>query len=222
MLVLHISFFLTTDLLLLFIINLTSLFVWQFANLMFIYLIIYYAETLLNVIFFFLGTHLLILRKQRRGGVIFVHTWSHQHSEKLGNWCSRLYSRNSNMTLIIIHIHQSRIISVWGRKEKKNGGWVGGGELVWSGRRSAKYHRKKVFALLQMQEYTLVPSVCFAQQQAEDPGCQSITEKTDQISNGNFQLSILSWHLWQYSYELFYEHILHFHVFKCVLSVING
>lgn len=116
---------------------------------MFIYLIIYYAETLLNVIFFFLGTHLLILRKQRRGVVIFVHTWSHQHSEKLGNWCSRLYSRNSNMTLIIIHIHQSRIISVWGRKEKKNGGWVGGGELVWSGRRSAKYHRKKVFALLQ-------------------------------------------------------------------------
>lgn len=56
---------------------------------------------------------------QMRGGGIFVHTWSHQHSEKLGNWCSRLYSRNSNMTLIIIHIHQSRIISVWGGGEHK-------------------------------------------------------------------------------------------------------
>lgn len=42
-----------------------------------------------------------------------ILTWSHQHSEKFGNWCSRLYSKNSNITLIIIHIHQSRIISVW-------------------------------------------------------------------------------------------------------------
>jgi len=38
--------------------------------------------------------------------------WSHQHSLKLGSWCSRLYSRNSNMTLTIVHIHQSRIIRV--------------------------------------------------------------------------------------------------------------
>lgn len=61
----------------------------------------------------------MILGFQRGRGGIFVHTWSHQHSEKLGNWCSRLYSRNSNMTLIIIHIHQSRIISVWGEQKER-------------------------------------------------------------------------------------------------------
>lgn len=73
--------------------------------------------------------------KQRIRAVILIHTWSHQHSEKLGNWCSRLYSRNSNMTLIIIHIHQSRIISVWGKHSRRGGGGglskrvtVGGGQ----------------------------------------------------------------------------------------------
>ena len=55
--------------------------------------------------------------EKRSRSVIHVRTWSHQHSEKLGNWCSRLYSRNSNITLIIIHIHQSRIIRVWRRKQ---------------------------------------------------------------------------------------------------------
>lgn len=41
-------------------------------------------------------------------------TWSHQHSLKLGSWCSRLYSRNSNVTLMMVHIHHSRIIRVCG------------------------------------------------------------------------------------------------------------
>lgn len=45
-------------------------------------------------------------------GKLPAPTWSHQHSLKLGSWCSRLYSRNSNMTLTIVHIHQSRIIRV--------------------------------------------------------------------------------------------------------------
>ena len=53
----------------------------------------------------------------RHGLVVGVGapTWSHQHSLKLGSWCSRLYSRNSNITLTIVHIHQSRIIRVCGR-----------------------------------------------------------------------------------------------------------
>lgn len=96
-----------------------------------LYFIILYAKTLQNVTFFksnlSWGHTCWFLGKQRRTAVISVRTWSHQHSEKLGNWCSRLYSRNSNMTLIIIHIHQSRIIRVWGRKESKRGGWVAGG-----------------------------------------------------------------------------------------------
>lgn len=126
----------------------------------------------------------------KRTGVLFIHTWSHQHSEKLGNWCSKLYSRNSNMTLIIIHIHQSRIISVWGNKERKKRGWVGGGELVRRGRRSARYHRKKVdiFHWCNATEDTYSVSL-------KDPGYRSITKKTDQISNGNFQLSRLILHL---------------------------
>lgn len=63
-------------------------------------------------------------------GEMRVRTWSHQHSEKLGSWCSRLYSRNSNITLMIMHIHQSRIISVCegtDREEKEmRGGREGG------------------------------------------------------------------------------------------------
>ena len=50
-------------------------------------------------------------------------TWSHQHSLKLGSWCSRLYSRNSNITLTIVHIHQSRIIRVCGRGQGVSSPW---------------------------------------------------------------------------------------------------
>lgn len=53
-------------------------------------------------------------RARSRPGGGRAPTWSHQHSLKLGSWCSRLYSRNSNMTLTMLHIHQSRIISVCG------------------------------------------------------------------------------------------------------------
>lgn len=82
-------------------------------------------------------------QEEKSSNNICLRTWSHQHSEKLGNWCSRLYSRNSNMTLIIIHIHQSRIIRVWGRKESNKGRMSRRRWMVFSGRRSARYHRYK-------------------------------------------------------------------------------
>lgn len=99
---------------------------------------------------------LLVLRKRDYLNVIilctivtFGRTWSHQHSEKFGNWCSRLYSRNSNMTLIIMHIHQSRIISVWGGKKEKNGtntvsGWRGSAEG--GGQRNTSEGNSKCFS----------------------------------------------------------------------------
>lgn len=79
--------------------------------------------------FFFFLLVLLNHRQSGKGGSrgIWIRTWSHQHSEKLGSWCSRLYSRNSNITLMIMHIHQSRIISVWG-EQKHRVGETGGGE----------------------------------------------------------------------------------------------
>lgn len=57
---------------------------------------------------------------------------------------------------------------------------------MWRGRRSARYHRKKVdiFHWCNATEDTYAVSL-------KDPGYQSIPKKTDQISNGNFQLSRL-------------------------------
>ena len=43
----------------------------------------------------------------------FCQCHSNQHSEKLGSWCSREYSRNSNITEITVVNHQSRNIRVW-------------------------------------------------------------------------------------------------------------
>lgn len=37
--------------------------------------------------------------------------WSHQHSEKLCSWCSRVYSITSNKTLLTMHHHQSPTVS---------------------------------------------------------------------------------------------------------------
>lgn len=47
-------------------------------------------------------------------------TWSHQHSLKLGSWCSNVYSITSNIRLITIQNHQSLIINVW----KENYGYL--------------------------------------------------------------------------------------------------
>ena len=42
-----------------------------------------------------------------------IRNWhTDQHSEKLGSWCSREYSRNSNITEITVVSHQSRNIRV--------------------------------------------------------------------------------------------------------------
>lgn len=93
-------------------------------------------------------------KRTRGADVCFVRTWSHQHSEKLGNWCSRLYSRNSNMTLIIMHIHQSRIISVWGRQRGQKWRVSRRWRTAWSGRRSAGHPRKKLFIAATATEQT--------------------------------------------------------------------
>ena len=45
--------------------------------------------------------------------------WSHQHSLKLGNWCSRVYSMNSNVTEITVVSHQSR--NIWNRTKMMKG-----------------------------------------------------------------------------------------------------
>lgn len=51
--------------------------------------------------------------------VITQHTWSHQHSLKLGSWCSRVYSKSSNMMETTVQSHQSRRTIVFNHHPKK-------------------------------------------------------------------------------------------------------
>lgn len=113
-------------------------------------------------------------KRTRGADVCFVRTWSHQHSEKLGNWCSRLYSRNSNMTLIIMHIHQSRIISVWGRQRGQKWRVSRRWRTVRSGRRSEDTE-EETFHCCNCDRANWWCSFL------QDQGCQSVTEKTDQV-----------------------------------------